>query len=209
MQTVYFKAFDETGGKRSGTVQAVDVRAAAQELRRNGLRPYFVHDYQELKARKRQLKRRRRILYVGGGIVIACSLVLSGLVVGYVGRERPQSIENYKKAGLVQGADNLVYAKSSEAREFGRGIHEIWQSFTNEAVTGLEVNKYLLTIYVNRQIYKVPPRDFEALAEQTVRAFQRHFNSNGCKLLVANKDETLLEVSYNGFTKAMNLKSYR
>jgi len=49
VRTFYYKAYDDTGGKRSGIIEAACREDVDAELRRNGLTPYFLHDYHKLK----------------------------------------------------------------------------------------------------------------------------------------------------------------
>lgn len=209
VKTIYFRAYDETGGKRSGTMEATDVRAAATELREGGLRPYFLHDYHALKEKLRRKKKRRRIIAISGSVAVALSLLFSGLIVGYAGRERAPDIGEYEQMGLVEGAPGVVVARTKEERLFGLDIYEVWQRFSNKSVTGLEVSKFLMTVYVNKGIRHLSDKELESLAESTVRASQRHFRSSGCTLLVVENGGTILEIQYNGFTKSTTLKSYR
>ncbi len=45
MRRYYFKAYDESGLKIKGTIEAESAHAADQELRHSGHKPYFIHDY--------------------------------------------------------------------------------------------------------------------------------------------------------------------
>ena len=209
VKTIYYKAVDASGGKHSGTVEAANLRSADQELRSNGLRPYFLHDYRELKAKIRRKKKRQKIIVACGSLAIALSLLLSGALVGYAGRERPPDIESYQKGGLILGASSLISAASEEEREFGLRIREVWDSFTEETITGVEVSKVLLTVYVNKKIRRLPQNDLEVLSEHSIRALQRRFGAVGCNLLVVEGGRTILEVQYNGITKKTTIRSWQ
>ena len=212
MPFFYYKAYDAAGQKKTGVIEALHRRAADAELRRTGLRPYFLHDYQQLKKilRHKQKKRERVIaIVIVGAVAVVSSAVLSGVAVRYAGRERAPKIEEYKQTGLVTGSAGVIVAKTREEREFALDIHKVWQTFCPGAVKGLEVRKLLMTVYVTRDIRRMSEKDLEVLASQTVRALQRRFGTSGCTLLVVEGDVTILDVSYNTITKTTRVKSYR
>jgi hypothetical protein len=206
----YYKAYDEAGNKRTGIIEATHHHAADVELRKGGLRPYFVHDYQQLKKvlRQRQKKRQRSIAAVGTAAVIL-SAVLSGLIVRYAGRERAPRIEDYRRTGLVEGSPGLIVAKTKAEREFALEILDVWESFAPDSVRGVEVGKLLMWVHVTRKIRSLPHNDLEVLASQTVRALQREFGATVCTLHVMEGDAAILEVRYNAITRSTRVKSYR
>lgn len=210
MRTFYYRAYDEVGRKRTGTIEARDHWAADKELRKGGLRPYFVHDYQLLKKVSRQKQRkRRRIIAAAGTVAVVSSLVFSALIVRYAGRERPLNIEDYKRTGLVVGKQAGIVAKTEEEEEFAFEMYRVWESFCPRTVVGLEVTKLLMTVYVTRDIRDLPEKDLEVLASNTVLALQRRFGSGACTLVVIRGDTTILEASYNSITRSTRVKSYR
>ncbi len=210
MPFFYYRAYDEAGQKRAGIIEARDRWAADAELRRTGLRPHFLQDYRQIKKvlREKQ-KKRQRLLVIGGAVAVILSALFSALIVRYAGRERAPAIEQYKRAGLVAGRPGIITAKTKEEREFAQEVLAIWQSFCPGAVSGLEVGKLLMTVYVTREIRALPASDLEVLASHTVRALHRRFGASGCTLLVVEGDATILEVSYNSITRSTRVKSYR
>jgi len=210
MPFFYYKAFDEAGQKRAGIIEARDRWAADAELKRTGLRPYFLHDYQQLKkVLQQKQKKRQRLIVVVGAVAVVLSAVSSGLIVRYAGRERAPQIESYRRTGLVAGSPGIIVAKTREEREFAQEILGVWQSFCPGAVSGIEVGKLLMTVYVTRKIRALPESDLEVLASHTIRALHRRFRASGCTLLVVEGDRTILEVSYNAITRSTRVKSYR
>jgi len=205
----YYKAFDEAGHKLTGTIEAANREAAHAELRKTGLRPYAVHDYFKLKKALHKKKKRQQLITIGGTAAIVLSLVFSSLVVRYAGRERAPDIEDYKRAGLVDGNPGLIDAKDPEEREFGLFVFEVWQGFCPGAVTGIEVSKILMTVYVSRDIRDLADNDLEVLATNTARALQRQFDTSGCTLLVVEGDRTIVEVNHNAFSGSTRVKFYR
>lgn len=210
MKTFYYRAYDGAGGKRTGTIEARDRWAADAELRENGLRPYLLHDYQVLKKVLRQKqKERRRVIAIVGAAAVVVSIVFSVVIVRYAGRERPPNIEDYKRAGLVAGSPGVIGAKTKEEREFGLEIYQVWQSLYPDTITGVEVSKLLMTVYVTRDVRHLSDNELELLASNTVHALQRRFEAGGCTLLIVRGDKTILEVRYNCITRSTRVKSYR
>jgi len=210
MKTFYYKAYDGAGGKRTGTIEARDRWTADTELRSDGLRPYFLHDYNVLKKvlRQKQKERRRAIAIVGTAAVVL-SLIFSSLIVRYAGRERAPNIQEYRRSGLVAGGPGVIAAKTKEEREFGLEMYQVWQSLYPDTITGVEVSKLLMTVYVTRNIRRLSENELEMLASNTVHALQRRFQASGCTLLIVRGDKTILEVHYNTLTRSTRVKSYR
>lgn len=210
MKTFYYRAYDGAGGKRTGTIEARDRWTADAELRKHGLRPYLLHDYQVLKKVLRQKqKERRRVIAIVGAAAVVVSIVFSIVIVRWAGRERAPNIEDYRRAGLVAGSSGVIGAETKEEREFGLEIHQAWQRFYPDTVTGVDVSKLLMTVYVTRKIRDLTDNELELLASNTVRALQRRFQASGCTVLVVEGDRTILEVHYNVLTRSTRVKSYR
>jgi len=209
VRTFYFKAYDETGRKMTGTIEAEDRQAANAELRESGLRVYRLHDYHKLRKALQKRKKRQRLITITGTAAVVLSLVFSSLMVRYAGRERAPDIDEYRRTGIVAGNPGLIMAKTMEEREFGSYIHGVWQSFCPGAVTGLEVTKLFMSVYVSRSIRDLSDNDLEVLASNTVRALQRRFEASVCTLLVVEGDTTILEVRYNAITSSTRVKFYR
>jgi hypothetical protein len=210
MKIFYYRAYDGAGGKRTGTIEARDRWAADAELKKNGLRPYLLHDYQVLKKVLRQKqKERRRVIAIVGAAAVVVSIVFSIVIVRWAGRERPPDIEDYRRAGLVAGNSGMIGAKTKEERAFGLEIHQAWQSLYPDTVTGVDVSKLLMTVYVTRNVRHLSENELELLASNTVRALQRRFQASGCTVLVVEGDRTILEVHYNVLTRSTRVKSYR
>jgi len=205
----YYRAFDVTGRKRTGTIQASDPRAADAELRRNGLRPYFLNDVESVKKALRARRRRRRIIAISGGVAVALAFFLAGAMIRYAGRERPPDIQQYRQAGLIREGPNIIVADTKEEREFAQEMHDTWEGFYPGIVTGLDVKKLLMTVYVTNKVYDLADTELELLASNTARALQRRFNTNGCTLLVVEGETTILEIAYTALTKSTRVKSYR
>ena len=208
MPAYYYKAFDLANHKLSGMVEATDEHTADLDLRKGGLRPYFLCDTRVIRRAIKRKKRRRRVIVVSGATAIVLSLVASSFLVGYAGREQPPDIAQYKRAGLLTDSPEPIIAKSDEEREFAFEILKIWRSFTPGAVTSIEVRKIMITIYVNRKINRFSDQDIEMLATQTVKALHRRFSAAGATLLLVKGNDTIMEVRYIPLTKSIYLKSY-
>ncbi|MBI4559650.1 MAG: hypothetical protein HY706_18840 [Candidatus Hydrogenedentes bacterium] len=210
MKAYYYKAYDEVGRKRSGTLEAPDRHAAGQELQRWGLRPYFLHDYHDFRKLLRQReKKRRRNLIIGGAVAALVCLALSAFLVSYAGRDRPPTVQEYSETGILEPISAALVAKTPEERQFGVEMYQIWHSFVPNAVDGVQVSSVLLTIHVNRRIHRLSENDLEVLATNSVRAFQRRFGSAACSLWLFEDEQKILEVDYNGFTKSTRVKAYQ
>ena len=210
MRTFYYKAYDQKGLKKSGVIEAPHREGADAELRNAGLRPYLLQDYFALKKMLREKqKKRTQKLVMGGVVAVIAAAVFSGTIVWYAGRERAPDIESYKQSGIVAGNPGLINAKTREEREFGQGMYQIWHNFCPGSVSGLEVSRVFMTVYVTRKIRDLSQNDLEMLGSNTVRQLQKRFGATSCQLWVAEGNTTILEVSYTGLTKTTRVKHYR
>jgi len=212
VRTFYYRAYDGAGHKRTGTIEARDHWTADKELRKGGLRPYILHDYQKLKKILRQKqKKRQRVIAIAGASAVAFSIVLSVVIVRFAGRERVPTLDDYKVTGRVVGQEGGIVAATDEEEEFALEMYRVWDGFSPHTVVGLEVTKLLMTIYVTRDIRNLSEDELELLAGNTVRALQKRFGSSGCTLVVIeDKDEsTFLEASYSIITRSTRVKFYR
>jgi len=210
VRTFYYKAYDDTGGKRSGIIEAACREDVDAELRRNGLTPYFLHDYHKLKEmlRHKEQKRRKLIALFGTAATIM-AMAFSVSIVRYASRERAPRIEDYRRTGIVSGSPGLIVAKTKEQRQFAIDMLNVWQSFCPAIVRGIEVSNVLMTIYLTSNVSQLSRQELEILSSNTVRALQRQFRASGCTLLVIEDDKTILEISYNSVTKSTHVRSFR
>lgn len=208
MPMYYYKAYDGAGHKRSGTIHAANSHEAHFVLRETGLRPYFVCDYVKLRREIRQKRRRRALVatLIGAAPV---AMGIAALLVAYSGRERAPDVGAYAKTGFITGATGLIVAGDDEQRLFGSEIFQRWENFCLGAVTGIEVRKTFMVIYVNRVIRTISDEELETLATNTVRSLQRRFEVNSCSLLVVEDGKTILEVEYSAGTRSTRVKWYR
>ena len=209
MTTYVYKAYDPAGHKKAGTVVVESVFDARRILRDKGLKIYFLEDLKSVKQQVRRKKRRRRTLYISGSILIALALVTSGVMVGYAGREQALGLEAYQEVGAVRGHAGTVYAKTDAEMAFAQNIYDAWSSFTPGVITGIEVQRSVMTVYVSRKISQVSDNDVEALVTSSVRALQREFGASGTTLLLVKDDVTLMEVRYSPYTRSTNIKDFR
>jgi hypothetical protein len=205
----YFRAYDQTGHKRTGAIEAPNVRAADAELRKSGLRPYFLNEYEAVRKALREKRKRERLLILGGSLAIALSLVLSGQLVRYAGRERAPDVEDYKRAGILDESSGVIVAKTKEEREFALEIYKIWDGFYPDLITGVDVKRLFMTVYVSRQVYDLSENELELLATNTTRALQRRFETSGATLLIVEGDNTVMEVNYASARQSLRVRSYR
>ncbi len=209
VKTFYFRAYDEAGRKRSGTIPAVDRRAADAELRKINLRPYFLDDYRIVRRALHHRHRRRQKTILGlGTAAVGLSLVFGAGVVAYMSRERPITVEEYTKTGVITGVTAAIVTETEEDRQFALELYRTWDTFVPNAVTGLELKGLLLTIYVSGKIRDLSEKDLELLATNSIRAYQRRTGTSSCTLLVIEGDTTLFEVNYDAFTRFTRVKSY-
>lgn len=208
MPAYYYKAFDLANHKLSGVLDAPDEHTADLDLRKGGLRPYFLRDTRVIRHAIKKKKRRRRIIVIGGSTAVALSLVASSFVVGYAGREQAPDIAQYKRAGLLTDSPEPIIAKSAEEREFAIEMLKVWKNFIPGTVTSIEVRKIMITIYVSRKINRYSDEDVEMLATQTVKALHRRFSTTGTTLLLVRGNDTILEVRYLPLTHSTYVKSY-
>lgn len=208
MATYFYKAYDSAGHKRAGTLRVPTLPLARARLRERGLQTYFLEDLKVVRAETKRRRRRHQIILACGGVLIAGALVLSGLIVGYAARERPTDVAQYQKAGVLDGAAGMVVAKGPDERAFAREMYEAWNSFAPGVMNGIEVTKHLMTIYVSPKIKDMDRRTLETLATNSTRALQRRFNGVGVTLLIVQDNSTVMEISYNSYTRSTKVKSY-
>ena len=206
MITYIYKAYDQLGNKKAGKVAVHTILDARRILRERHLNPYFLEDFKVVKQNIRRRRKRRRIIVAVGAVLIAAALVLSGIMVGYAGRERAP---DYSKTGVLKGGSGNLVADTDQGRAFARNIYQAWQSFAPGVINGIEVRKHLMTIYVGRAVRRMSESDLEVLATNSIRALQREFKSNGGTLLIIEDDLTIMEVRYNSFTKSTNIIRYK
>jgi len=211
VRSFFYKAYNETGQKRTGIIEAPYREDADAELRKSGLCPYFLHDYHKLKeiVRRKQRKRRHMIL-IGGAAATVLTVAFSVSVVRYAARERAPRIDDYKRSGIIEGNPGVIQANTKEQREFALGIQDVWESFCPKVVRGIEVSNVLMTVWVTGEVRNLSDNELDVLASNAVRALHRRFGASACTLLVVKgTDRTILEVNYNAITKSTRLKSYR
>ena len=209
MKTYYYKASDPARNKRTGTIEAANARAADAALRRDGLQPYFIKDYRLLKKSLRRRKKRQRMIVVVGAVAVAASVVLSGVMVRYAGRERALDARAFKDTDFAEDHPGEPGEKTDKRHEFALEIQEVWDSLYPGVVTEIEVRRTLMTIYGTRQIAKLSDDELEFLGTNCVRALQRRFGSTSCTLLVAEEDVTILEITYVGLSRSVRVRFYR
>ena len=209
MATFVYKAYDQLGNKKAGKIAVPSELDARRELRDHGLSAYFLEDLRAVKKVLHKRRKRRQILAVVGVVLIAAAMLVSGLMVGYAGRERDLTVEDYETAGVVTGGSGNLIAGTDQDKQFARRMHEAWQSFAPGVLTGIEVRKRFMTLYVDRAVSKIPDEDLEYLATTSVRAVQRQYDSAGATLLIIQDDVPIMEVKYNEFTNSTKITRYK
>ena len=211
MRSFFYKAYNEAGRKRTGVIEAPHREDADAELRKSGLRPYFLHDYHKLKEiLRRKQRKRRQIIVVSGVVATVLAVVFSIVVVRYAGRDRSPLIDDYVRTGIVQGNPGVIQAGTKEQRKFALDLSGVWENFCPGVIKGIEVTNVLMTIWVTKHVRNLSDNELELLASNAVRALHRQFGSNACTLLVVEgTDRTIFEVSFNALNKATRIKSYR
>ena len=209
MTTFVYKAYDQLGNKKAGTLAVASMLDARRELRERGLSAYLIEDLRAFKKALRKRKKRRQILAIVGVVSISLAMLGSGLMVGYAGRDRALTVEEYEAAGVVKGGSGNVVADTQQGRDFASDIYNAWQSFAPGAILGIEVRRGFMTIYVGKKISLIGDEDLEVLATNSARASQRQFGSSGSNVLIIRDDVPILEVRYNGITKSTKITSYK
>jgi len=209
MIAFYYRAYDEVGLKRSGTIEAPDRRTADRLLRRQELRPYFLEDWRALRKAIVQKRRRQRLLAIGGAVAVLCASVLSGAMVRYAGRERALGVDDIKRIGPARAQGGMVDTQEQAEQEFAQGIKRMWDSFCPKTVTDIDATVSLMIVYVNRNIDKLTAEEVELIAGNSLKSLSRRFEASVCTLLLVEKDDTLLEMTYNAITRSTRVKWYR
>ena len=209
MATFVYKAYDQLGNKKAGKIAVPSEMDARRELRDHGLSAYFLEDIRAVRKALHKRKKRRKILAIAGVILIAAAMFMSGFMVRYSGRERDLSLEDYQTAGAVTGGSGTLVADSDQGKQFARQMYEAWHSFAPGVLTGIEVRKHFMTLYVARKVSRLPDEDLEYLATQSVSALQRQYDTAGATLLIIQDDVPIMEIRYNGFTKSTKITHYK
>lgn len=208
MRGYYYRARDQAGRKHTGTIEAFDRHSASATLRRNGLRPYFIFDYHVVKKIAQRKKKRERVLIVLGVLLILASFPISTYIVRRA-EERAPSVEDYARTGILTGASGIIVAEGEDERALAQDTYEAWETLHPGMITGVEVTRFIMSIYVNAKVREVSDNDLESLGVTTIRAHHRRLGSKAVQLLVVEDEMTLMEVEYNVLSGTPHVKSYR
>ena len=208
MPRYLYKAYDSVGHKKVGTLYVLSPQEVYVALRERGLKAYFVEDFAKVKRVLLHRQRVRKTVIWLGAASIALALTVSAGIVGYAGRVKPLSTEDYQKVGLVEGGSGNFAADTADGEKLAREMVDAWNSFAPAVITGIEVRKGVMTIHVARTVRNLDSADIDHLAVNSVRALHRRLGSPGATLLIVEEDVTMLEVRYNGVTDSTHITRY-
>ncbi len=208
MATYVYKAYDQRGHKKTGTLNVINPQEAHLALRERGLKVYFIADLNKIKEAARHKRRVRSTLIYTGGVLITLAALGAGLMIGYAGRAKPLSTTDYQRAGLVTTGSGNVIADTEAGEELARDIYTAWESFAPRVISGIEVRKGVMTIHVSQRVRRMSQEDLEHLAVNSLRALHRQTGSPAATLLVLENDLTILDVRLNGVTNSTQITRY-
>ena len=204
----YYKAYDASGHKKHGKIEAHDGHEADLQLRRHGLRPYFVHEYQALKREMRRRNRRVKIMTLAGAVLVGISAGFATVLVSHAGRERAPRVAELRRAAEVEGSPIPLAAGTNAERRLALDVHKMWEGFAPDVAKGIEVTKSIMIIETDSSIQHLPDDELEMLVANTVRAHNRRFEPSRSTLFVVENELTILEVDYTRLTRIVNIKRY-
>lgn len=208
MCVYYYKAYDGAGSKKRGIIDAPDERAADRRLRRTGLRPYVICDFEIVKSKAHKEKRRRKQILISGVVSIVAALWFSGFIVGYAGRQKAPDIQAYEEGGVLVGATQMIFGATPVEREFAQDMADLWDSYAPGTRDGLEATTFLVTVYANPKVNDLTDDQVDLLVSQIIRAQRRRFHVQGPQVIVVLDETTLLEAVYSETNRSIDIVSY-
>lgn len=207
MTRYFYKAYDGMGGKTGGTVDAANAREADRQLRASGLRPYFIDDYALVKKAHRRKRRRQRVLIIGGSGIVGLSLIASGMIVAFAGREQAPTLEQYQALGIATAEEGPAGGKTDEAKAFAEDMHDAWSDFIPDIVRRVEVRKPYMTVHVTRRFHAVSEENEDYLISSTMQVLKRRFGARA-RLIIVEGELLIMEVKFNPINKTLIVKRY-
>jgi len=110
---------------------------------------------------------------------------------------------------VLRGHAGTIVADSPELQSFAHRIVEAWNSFTPGLITGIEVRKNLMSLYVSSSVKDIGDDDMEVLATNSLRSLQREFKASGVSMLIIEDELTIMELYYSPFTRSMKIRDHR
>ncbi|MCP4640734.1 MAG: hypothetical protein GY851_09890, partial [bacterium] len=164
--------------------------------------------YHAVKKAFRRKKKREHTLIGLGVVLILLSFPVSTYFVRHAERERAPDIEDYKRTGIVTGATGIITAKGERERQFAQNTYDVWETYRPGTVTGVEVTRLVVGVYVNSKVRSLSDEDLEMLTVATVKAHHRQLRSKACTLLVVEGTTTIVEAEYNVLSGEPHVKFY-
>ncbi len=204
-----YKADNAYGDERAGTVVAPSESDARRLLREKGLVSTFLEDIRVYKQKRHRRRRRRRILIRSGAGLIGVAILVSVWMAVAGNRETAPTVKALQEGGVLRGHAGTIVADTPALRTFARRIINAWNGFAPGLIMGIEVQKNLMTLYVNGTISGIGDDDLEVLATNSLRALQREFKASGTTMLIIEDDLTIMELYYSPFTRSMKIRDHR
>ena len=204
-----YKADNMYGDERTGTIIAPSESDARRLLREKGLVSTFLEDIKVYKHKRRVRKRRRRLIIRTGAGLISIAIVASVWMARAGNRDAAPDVSALVDSGVLRGHAGTIVADSPELQSFAHRIVEAWNSFTPGLITGIEVQKNLMSLYVSSSVKNIGDDDMEVLATNSLRALQREFKASGVTMLIIEDELTIMELYYSPFTRSMKIRDHR
>ena len=204
-----YKADNAYGDERRGIIAAPSVSDARRLLREKGLVSTFLEDAVTYKRKRRVRKRRQKIILWTGAILIVGALAASVSMTIMSNRETAPDVAVLQQSGVLRGNAGNIVADSDETKDFAYRIIEAWNSFAPRIITGIEVRRNLMILYVSGTKTGIDANDLEVLATNSLRSLQREFDAIGVTMLIIEDDLTIMELKFNPYSGTMKIHDYR
>lgn len=204
-----YKADNAYGDERRGIIAAPSVSDARRLLREKGLVSTFLEDAVTYKRKRRVRKRRQKVILWTGAILIVGALAASVSMTIMSNREIAPDVAVLQQSGVLRGNAGNIVADSDETKIFAYRIIEAWNSFAPRIITGIEVRRNLMILYVSGTKTGIDANDLEVLATNSLRSLQREFDAIGVTMLIIEDDLTIMELKFNPYSGTMKIHDYR
>jgi hypothetical protein len=201
MPYYYFEAVTADGRIRKKHLKAKDKKDADKQLRVLGLRPILIETARVTKKKKqrdqfetRHIVRNRLLFVASISLVVG---VAAYLILLDIGSGPSIGVPTLTRSGIISQSSSIINAKTQEERDFARQIFAIWEMSFPDSVSGIEIKgKGLMLLYLRVGKERFRRDDLRSIASTVTRAFQRRFDTSGCKVLIVHEDDTLAESEY-------------
>jgi hypothetical protein len=209
MTKFVYKADNAWGNESMGTVLARTAADARQILREKGLISTYLEDSKTYKEKRRKRKKRQKILITVGVVLVSTAGAASTWMNLRPDKEVAPVVADMKESGVIRSSGGTVVAGNKEEEAFAHRIVEAWNSYSLGLVTGIELRKNIMALYVTPKATRLEGSDLQSLSTTSIKALQREFKASAVTMLLIQDDTTVMELYYNSITKKTKIQDHR